>query len=128
MVIFTVMLILIVDDHAILRDAMTLGLKLSGHDVAQAGNGAAALMQMAQRLPDVLVTDIDMPGMNGAELIVRARRAYPGLPIVAMSGGGDLGDVGVLRMAARLGAANVLYKPFSADELCLAVEGALAGA
>ena len=116
MVALGVMHILIVDDHAMIRDALSLGLRACGHEVAQAANGAAALTAMAQRLPDVLVTDLDMPGMGGVELIRRARRAYPELPIVAMTAGG-----GENLAALELDGACKLQKPFTAAQLISAI-------
>ncbi len=117
------MRILIVDDNAMVRDALSLGLHASGHEVAQAANGDAALAVMKERLPDVVVTDLDMPGMGGAELIWRARRSYPDLAIVAMTAGS--GD----KLAAlELDVACKLEKPFTAAQLIGAIAYARAAA
>ena len=110
--------ILIVDDHDLVRDALALGLQVCGHDVDQAGSGAGALTAMNARRPDVLVTDLDMPGMSGFELIRATRRAYPDLPIVAMTGGG-IGSTDV---------AETLAKPFTSNELLRAITAARAAA
>ena len=77
--------ILIVDDHAMIREALSYGLSVLGHDVAQAEDGAAAIAAIEQRMPDVLITDLEMPRMSGVELIDHARQTYPALPIVATS-------------------------------------------
>ena len=126
------MRILIVDDHAMIREALASGLKLFGHDVAEAADGPAALAAwnhagrnwdpaalaaMRKRMPDVLVTDLDMPGMNGKELIARTRNAFPTLPIVAMTGGVD-----GAHLSCRL------QKPFSTEDLLGAIETARAAA
>ena len=111
------MRILIVDDHAMIREALASGLKLFGHDVAEAADGPAALAAMRKRMPDVLVTDLDMPGMNGKELIARARNDFPTLPIVAMTGGVD-----GAHLSCRL------QKPFSTEDLLGAIETARAAA
>lgn len=116
MVSLGVMHILIVDDHAMIRDALSLGLRASGHDVAQAANGAAALAAMEKRQPDVLVTDLDMPGMGGVELIWRARRSYPDLAIVVMTAG----SCDTLA-ALDLDLACKLEKPFTAAQLIGAI-------
>ncbi len=111
------MRILVVDDHALVREALATGLKLLGHDVAEAADGGAALDAMEKRLPDVLVTDLDMPGMGGLELIDRTRRAYPKLPIVAMTAGGAGANI-----------ASRLQKPFSTSQLMVAIKSAIAAA
>lgn len=72
--------ILIVDDEASVRRVMQLGLKGGGHEVVVAENGAAALAQIEARQPDVLVTDIEMPRMNGRELCEALEQRYPQRP------------------------------------------------
>jgi len=58
----------------------------AGYDVAMAENGAGALLQLNRMLPDLIVTDLNMPQMSGAELISQVRSRYPQISIVAMSG------------------------------------------
>jgi CheY-like chemotaxis protein len=69
--------VLIADDEATVRRVMQLGLKNGGHEVAVAENGAVALAQIEARRPDVLVTDIEMPRMNGRQLCEAVVQRYP---------------------------------------------------
>jgi CheY-like chemotaxis protein len=69
--------VLIADDEATVRRVMQLGLKNGGHEVAVAENGAVALAQIEVCHPDVLVTDIEMPRMNGRQLCEAVLQRYP---------------------------------------------------
>ncbi len=74
---------------------------------------------------DLLITDIFMPFVEGIEVILGVRAVLPDLPILAMSGGGQFVDLDVLHNAKRLGAKQVLAKPFRRQELMAAVDAAL---
>lgn len=115
------MRILLVDDHALVRDAISQGLESLGHEVMQADNGNAAISALAGDQPDVLITDIEMPGMNGIELIEQVRRAYPKLAIVAMSGRPVESGLSAL---PGLDVACKLQKPFTASRLMDAIDHA----
>ena len=79
--------ILIVDDEPDLRGMVRLILQLAGHDVVEAHHGAAALQRLQEERVDLMITDVMMPVMNGAELVDRIRddaeRAK--LPIIVLS-------------------------------------------
>ena len=101
--------ILIVDDEPDVRFLIRLIFEQAGHQVTEAPNGAAALKHIVEQLPDLVVTDIMMPVMNGAELMARLRAdpVMSGIPILAVTGNPD-----------RAGAADAtLTKPFSPEEL-----------
>lgn len=76
--------VLIVDDEADLRFVLRFALEDAGHAVVEASNGRAALEQIADAPPDVIVTDLMMPVMTGSELIahLRADPATAAIPIV----------------------------------------------
>ena len=76
--------VLIVDDEAEFR--RLVGDALPGLEVAQAENGREALERIAETTPDLVITDINMPVMNGVELLKALRQQYPDLPVVAISG------------------------------------------
>ena len=82
-----------------------------------AADGAAGVTAFRQENPDAVVTDIIMPEQEGIETIVTIRRERPETKIIAISGGGRLSNVELLRMARLLGADDVLPKPFCAQEL-----------
>jgi len=122
--------ILIADDEAAERKLVRSILSDAGHTVAEAPNGAEALTLLASQKYDLLITDMYMPIMEGTELISHCQTLHPGLPIVAISGGGTYGEgysLAALDAAVSLGAAQKLYKPFVVDQLLGLVEGCLAG-
>ena len=112
--------IVIVDDEPALRRILCRLLERAGHDVTGYANGRAAIEHLARCPADLLITDIFMPEMEGLETIRRARALRPGMPIIAMSGGGCCG-ANYLWVAELFGAVATLEKPFSAGALLAAV-------
>jgi CheY-like chemotaxis protein len=90
--------VLIVDDEPSVRESLGLLLTSVGYDVAMAENGVGALLQLNQTVPDLIVTDLNMPQMSGMELISHVRSWYPSVSIVAMSGDyeGDAVPAGII--------------------------------
>src|SRR5208337_3588478 len=78
--------ILVVDDEPSVRESLGMLLMSAGYDVAMADNGVSAVSQLDRAVPDLIVTDLNMPHMSGIELISHVRSRYPGISIVAMSG------------------------------------------
>lgn len=78
--------ILVVDDDPSVRESVAMLLVSAGYDVIDAEDGFAALSQLRKTLPDVMVSDLDMPGMSGFELLSVVRRRFPRIVAVAMSG------------------------------------------
>ena len=89
--------ILIVDDDAALRRALSMIFADGGFDVYLASDGFSALAQMRDTIPDVLLSDLNMPGMSGFELLSIVRRRFPAPRVIAMSGAfsGDQVPAGV---------------------------------
>ena len=114
--------ILIVDDDARLREATREVLVSEGHVVVEASDGGEALRLQTAQPVDVVVCDVFMPRQDGIETIRALRRDFPELKIIAVSGGGSLGTIDVLKMARLIGATEVLSKPFSRASLVGAVE------
>lgn len=113
--------VLLVDDDEILRRALTRGLERAGFDVTQAPDGAGALSCTDRASFDVLVSDLQMPQLNGAQLVrlLRARRLY--FPVILMSGSSYLDR----EAALYAGAAAFLNKPFLVDDLVSEVRAVL---
>jgi CheY-like chemotaxis protein len=109
--------ILVVDDEPAHRLLLRRIFERAGHVVTDAGDGAAALRAVAQSRPDLVVTDMMMPVMDGAELIRRLRRepATAGIPILAASGDPHLAE----------GADAVVPKPYSWRHLAEVVDALL---
>jgi CheY-like chemotaxis protein len=78
--------VLIVDDDAFLRDSLSQILAGSGYVVRTASNATDALVEIVQELPDVLLSDLNMPGLSGFELLAAVRRRFPAIHVIAMSG------------------------------------------
>jgi CheY-like chemotaxis protein len=118
--------ILLVDDDESFRPMLHATLERCGYDVVAATNGNEALALYRQREVDLVITDLIMPDKEGLETIAELRREAPGVRIIAMSGGGRNTPNAYLHVAKQFGAAQVLPKPFSTQELLDAIHGALA--
>jgi two-component system response regulator HydG len=114
--------ILVVDDEASARSALEHFLKGQGYDVETADNGVSALAVWADRPPDVVVTDIDMPQMNGFALLEKLRQQDVGLPVIVVT---SMTEVDVAVRAMRAGAEDYLTKPLDLDSLEVTIERAL---
>jgi len=121
--------ILLVDDDEILRNTLLQMLELDGHTVSSAASAEEGLTKFGGGAAiDLVITDILMPGMDGARLIVELRRRRPHVPIVAISGGRRvLSAEFSLQSASLAGATCQLAKPFSRHELQSALGQALSG-
>ncbi|QOJ01285.1 MAG: sigma-54-dependent Fis family transcriptional regulator [Phycisphaeraceae bacterium] len=114
--------ILVVDDKELMRDGVCETLRRAGFEVHAAGDGREALAAIARRRPDVVVTDMRMPGMGGVELLAEVRRLDEDLPVLVMTAFATI-DTAVAAM--RQGAFDYLTKPFEGDELIIAVKRAV---
>jgi len=119
--------ILLIDDDALLRDTLRQLLELDGHQVSEAGDGNLGLQQLAQGLRvDLVITDMLMPLMDGAQVIVELKKTHPGLPVIAISGGRrSLSPQFNLDTAQLAGATQSLAKPFGRAALQAAVRAAI---
>jgi len=117
-------LILIAEDDPGTRKLLSVVLERSGHDVLQADNGLQAWEALRTYRPDVVVSDINMPRMNGMELLERVR-SHPELattPMILLTSLQERRDV---RLGMSTGADDYIGKPFAADELLAAVSAQL---
>src|SRR5262249_18489775 len=103
--------ILLVDDDSALRDSIALVLEGAGFQVDQAEQGVTAMQLLRAHEPDLIITDILMPQMEGIETIREIRSVLSQTPIIAMSGSAEP-RADYLRMAQTFGASAVLAKPF----------------
>jgi two-component system, chemotaxis family, chemotaxis protein CheY len=114
--------ILVVDDEADLANAVQRVLTRAGYDVSCAASGKQAITLLQQQSFAVVVTDMLMPDVDGAEVIAAVRRLQPRARIVAISGGGMyMGPQDILTLAKKLGADTPLPKPFTPSQLLDAV-------
>jgi two-component system NtrC family response regulator len=114
--------ILVVDDEASLRRIAQYRLADAGYDVELAEDGKSALERMAAFAPDLVVTDLRMPGLGGEELVREILRREPGLPVVVVTGHGTV--EGAVR-AMKDGVADFVLKPVSWDEMLVTVQRVL---
>ena len=117
--------ILVIDDEAAIRDTISVILERKGHSVVLAEDGIRGVAKYRTELPDLVVTDMNMPEQGGAETIARIRQETPDARIIAVSGGGVLDATHPLVLAKKLGAVEILRKPFTARELVDCVARAL---
>ena len=78
--------ILIVEDDQALRQVGKLVLESQGYEVHVAGDGFEALIALKRSLPDIIISDLSMPNMNGFELLSIVRRRFPTIPVIVISG------------------------------------------
>ena len=117
--------VLVVDDQDLVREAVRVALEGAGHEVGEAENGDQGLALQKEQLFDIIITDILMPVKEGIETIIQLKKEFKDLKIIAISGGGRIKNTDYLKLAKRLGADKALSKPFSNEELLLAVDECL---
>ncbi len=109
--------IVLVDDDEAVRVIVRMALERMGYEVREASNGREAMKLLADRTPDLVLTDIIMPEQEGIETIGAVRRKFPTVRVIAMSGGGRISATDYLQTAISMGADAVLAKPFANEEL-----------
>ncbi len=114
--------ILIVDDEERMASVVAMALGRAGYECETCGSGAAALVTLAARGADVVVTDWKMPQMDGIELLRRLQAQQPGLPVILLTAHGSVPNAVA---AMREGAFDYVTKPFDNDELRALVARAL---
>lgn len=115
--------VLVVDDAAHMREVVAdYVLRPNGYVVLMAENGEQALEIVQRDRPDLIISDIKMPGISGLDLVRAVRRDRPNLPVILITAeGSEL----IAQQALRAGAADYFIKPFDPDELLRSVERAL---
>jgi CheY-like chemotaxis protein len=111
--------VLIVDDEADIRATVSAMLEIEGYAVAEAANGADALVAVESDPPDLILLDMRMPVLDGWGFAAELRRRRHGIPIVVMTAARD-----AARWAGEIQAAAFVAKPFGYDDLLAAVEQA----
>jgi len=109
--------ILIIDDNSAVRDTMARILQLAGYQTITAVDGRDGIAKMRKEHPDLIITDIIMPEKEGIETIREILQEQPSARIIAVSGGGRHANMDFLEAARKLGAMEILEKPFEPEEL-----------
>jgi DNA-binding response OmpR family regulator len=113
--------ILLVDDEQEFVETLSERIRMREHDSDVALDGEQALKKMDDDLPDVVVLDLKMPGMDGMEVLRRIRKAYPKVQVIMLAGHGSEKDE---EEARKLGAFEYLQKPVEIDTLMKKVKKA----
>ncbi len=116
--------ILVVDDDPVVRASCRKILELEGHRVRLATSAPEALAELGREPCHLLLVDVIMPELDGLYLIGLARRDFPALPILAMSG---YPTPETISSGREMGATHFIAKPFTPEELSAAVGRALSG-
>ena len=116
--------ILIIEDDENFRYLLRMHLQQAGYEVRVAEDGVEGARVLLAQAPDLIVSDLNMPFLNGFELLslLKQDAATASIPVILLSGSRDNDD---LARAANLGAAEFLTKPVTRDDLLAAVEGCL---
>jgi two-component system OmpR family response regulator len=114
--------IIVIDDESGVREMLADALHMQGYDVATAADGHAGLREIYEGNFDLVISDVNMPKVNGFELLERMRAAGNETPVILLTARGDRADVAV---GFRAGADDYVTKPFGLEELLLRVEARL---
>lgn len=118
-------MVLVIEDEIAIRRVIKIGLEAYGYTVTLAENGKEGLEQLERRAGqvDLVVLDIAMPVMGGEEVMREIQRLYPGLPVVIMTG---LGDMDAMNQLREHGISGFMEKPFTPEHLAREVKRVLA--
>ncbi|GFE56448.1 sigma-54 dependent transcriptional regulator [Geobacter sp. AOG1] len=114
--------ILVVDDEHLIRWSLEQNLKKQGYEVTSAGNGEDALRMVREDQPDLVLLDIQLPGINGLEVLERIKEIDEEIIVIMVTAHGGL-ETAVNAM--RLGAYDYINKPFNLDEMAIVIKKAL---
>ena len=114
--------ILIVDDEAGVRELLKDALKLAGFETQVANDGMSALTALRSYTPDIMIIDINMPLMDGFELVERLQKNGNNVPVLMLSARADRVDI---TRGLTLGADDYVVKPFGLEELVLRLKAIL---
>jgi len=117
--------ILVIEDNAIVRNTMMRILQAAGYDVVTANDGLEGVALFRQETPDLVISDIIMPQQEGIATIRQILAESPGTKIIAISGGGRIGNTDFLQIARKMGAVDALPKPFDPDDLLGRIDNCL---
>lgn len=114
--------ILLIEDDALVSRTMEFVFKKAGHETIVASDGIQGLVKFKSENPDIVISDIVMPDKDGIETIREIRGISKDVPIIAVSGGGRTHNFDFLRVAEKMGATEVVKKPFHNADIVALVE------
>ena len=114
--------VLIVDDEAGVRELLKDALKLAGFETLAVSDGMSALTALRSYTPEIMIIDINMPLMDGFELVERLRKNGNSVPVLMLSARADRVDI---TRGLTIGADDYVVKPFGLEELVLRLKAIL---
>jgi response regulator RpfG family c-di-GMP phosphodiesterase len=114
--------VLVVDDDSAIRQLLATKLKIAGFTTASCGSGDEALKLLLRETFDAIISDLNMPGISGLDLLAQAHRQYPRTAFLMATG---VGDVAVGVKAMKQGAADYILKPFQMDAVVASLRRAI---
>ena len=114
--------ILVVDDEHLIRWSLEQNLKKQGYEVSQAASGEDALKMVSEESPDIVLLDIQLPGINGLDVLEKIKEIDEDIIVIMVTA---LGVVETAVKAMRIGAHDYINKPFNLDELAIIIKKAL---
>lgn len=109
--------VLVIDDDSAVQMLFEQVLTEAGYSVSLAANGQEGMRQVYEQKPDLVVSDIMMPDMDGLELLMELRSENPELPVIVISGGMRSGAYSFLPHAKKMGASLTFEKPVDMEVL-----------
>jgi len=113
--------IVLIDDEQGIRTVMSIGLRDSGYPVLTADNGNAGIKLCKRSLPQIVLTDIKMPGMDGLQVLETIKKEMPDIEVIVMTA---FGDIETAIRAMQLDASDFITKPVNEEALSLALDRA----
>lgn len=113
--------ILAIDDDSIIRTLLTNMLRKAGYEVITASDGSAGLKLALEEDPDIVITDYQMPGMDGMQVLENIKKSKASLPVIMLTAHGD---IALTIKSMQAGAYDYLEKPIKMDEMLLVVKNA----
>ena len=110
--------VLVIDDEAAIRDSLRMILEYESYEFVGAASGSEGVAIVKRDVPDMVLLDIKMPGMNGLETLAEIRKVDESVPVAMISGHGSITDA---MQATRLGAFDFIEKPFTSERVLVTV-------
>jgi YesN/AraC family two-component response regulator len=113
--------LLLIDDEPDILRVLSISLKADGYDVISANNGAEGLAAFENEKPEIVLTDIKMPGMDGIEVLKKVKTLNPDAEVIIITGHGDIENA---IEALKYGASDFINKPVRDEALSIALQRA----
>lgn len=114
--------ILAIDDDSIIRTLLSNSLSKAGYDVITASDGETGLAKAAEEKPEIVITDYQMPGISGLDVITELKKTQPGLPVILLTAHGD---VALTIKSIQVGAYDFIEKPIQIQEVLEIIKNGL---